>query len=78
LGLQGIELEGKIVTIGAEDGNKSFYAFDYLKNTWFYVGDLGEGSGGAGVVIGPENDSETEILVNQLPVGGAWFILEEK
>ena len=78
-GLTGVDLEGKIVTVGDENGNKSFYAFDYLRNVWFYVGDLGSGgSGGVGVIVGAEGDTETEILANQLPAGGAWFILEEE
>ena len=31
-------VRGKIVTYGANNGAKSFYAFDYDANTWYYLG----------------------------------------
>lgn len=31
-------VRGKIVTYGASNGAKSFYAFDYDANTWYYLG----------------------------------------
>lgn len=43
-GLEGLDLKGKIVTVGIPGGEKSFYAFDYNYDTnnnykgWYYLG----------------------------------------
>ena len=82
-GLSG-DLKGKVVTAGKTDEEKTVYAFDYgLKNDgsykgWYFLGtvDGSGGSMGAGVVVGREDDSDTQILANALPVNGVWFVIE--
>lgn len=41
-GVNDKRLKGKIVTFGESEDIKKFYAFDYEKNTWFYLGELGD------------------------------------
>lgn len=83
-GLTGIDLQGKVVSVGLEEETKAIYAFDYSLNAegaykgWYYLGSV-SGSGGmsgAGVVVGKEDDPDTETSALALPVGGAWFIVE--
>ena len=83
-GLSG-ELKGKVVTVGKIDEEKTIYAFDYsLKNDgkykgWYFLGTVdGSGGGGmgAGVVVGREDDSDTQILAAALPANGVWFVVE--
>ena len=39
----GASIAGKIVAYGADDAdNKEFYAFDYSRYTWFYLGKFDE------------------------------------
>lgn len=83
-GLTGIDLQGKVVSVGLDEETKVIYAFDYSLNAegtykgWYYLGSV-DGSGGmsgAGVVIGKENDPDVESSASALPVGGAWFVVE--
>lgn len=83
-GLTG-DLKGKVVTAGAESEDKAIYAFDYNTKTdgsykgWYFLGTVdgsGGGMSGAGVVVGREDDSDTQILANALPVNGVWFVVE--
>ena len=69
---------GKIVTIGAENDNKKFFAFDYQNNKWFYLGDVNGISDYRSVVAGKENDEGTIEVANSLPTGSLWFIIEEE
>lgn len=84
-GLTG-NLQGGVVTVGADDESKAFYAFNYNLNAdgsykgWYYLGAIGNadiGGGGAGVVVGAEDDSATISLANALPENGVWFVVEE-
>ena len=79
-GLTGADLKGKIVVVTDLRDRTTAYAFDYLAMTWFHLGGFGTGTsegGGAGLVIGPENDETIAALVEELPENGAWFIVEE-
>lgn len=76
-GLTGLGQEGKLVTVGVEEENKTLYAFDYTTssgtyNGWYYLGTFGDLS----VVAGKENDESTIVQASQLPVGGIWFIVK--
>lgn len=76
-GLTGLGQEGKIVTVGVGEENKSFYAFDYTTSGsaykgWYYLGSFGDLS----VVAGKENDEGTISQAAQLPIGGIWFIVK--
>ena len=83
-GLTG-DLKGKVVTAGIESENKTIYAFNYNTNTdgsykgWYFLGTIngsGGGTSGAGVVVGREDNSNTQTLANALPVNGVWFVVE--
>ena len=71
-GLTGDYLDQKIATVGTETGEKSFYAFDYRLETWYYLGKLQLNS----VVCGAEDDINTQALANALLPGGVWLIVE--
>lgn len=79
-GLTGIENNGKLVTIGEKNKNKSFYAFNYTISSednstylgWYYLGTFGEAS----FVIGPDNE-ETREQAASLETNGIWFVTEE-
>lgn len=79
-GLTGLNLEGKIVTVGDTADYKSFYAFDYSKkedgtyNGWYYLGNIGSTSG---IVVGAEGDSSTIAQASQMPTNGIWLVVEE-
>lgn len=81
-GLEGIDLKGKVVIVTDLKEKVTAYAFDYTTvngeyKGWFHLGGFGTGGGGAGLVIGPENDETIAALVEELPENGAWFIVEE-
>lgn len=73
-GLEG-DKKGKVVTIGEEDGNKRFYAFDYDNLEWYYLGTFDDGRIWNLVekIDSPNIETEKEKLV---PGGGIWFIVE--
>ena len=77
IGLVGLDLQGKIVSVLDLFGETNLYAFDYDKNVWFSLGQLSGGSGGGGTVVGPEGDTAVEALAAELPFQGVWFITEE-
>lgn len=78
-GLLGDNLKGKLVTVGYNFENKSFYAFDYEANSWYFLSDNTSSSEMVNLndtnFIGPIT-TETEIL-KQLPNGCTWFITQE-
>lgn len=76
-GLQGIDLQGKVVSITDLLNEVTLYAFDYDKNSWFSLGAISGETGGGGTVVGPEGDAGTQELVDALPFQGIWFITEE-
>lgn len=71
--------QGKLVTAGSADSNKSFFAFDYTKTGenlqfykgWYFLGVFGDVSS-----LADYNDQEGRDRVKQLPVGGLWFVIE--
>ena len=77
-------MKGKIVTIGPVDPDKpehrkNFYAFDYNKNTWYYLGNLG------GLealrfqqIAEKENIESINNAMAQLEVGGICFITSQR
>ncbi len=75
-GLEGTDLQGKVVTIGAEDGNKQFYAFDYSADSWYYLGSFDISVSNL-VMIGAETDTDIESKQSVLDIGGLWFVVED-
>lgn len=65
---------GKIVTIGESDKDKYFYAFDYDKNEWYYLGAFKENR--IWDLVCAENDPDLDNLKSNLAEGGLWFIVE--
>ena len=61
----GDNLKGKLVTVGYNFENKSFYAFDYEANSWYFLSDNTSSSEMVNLndtnFIGPIT-TETEIL----------------
>lgn len=79
-GLIGDNLQGKLVTVGYNTENKSFYAFDYSANTWYFLSDSTSGSSSVSNLsntnyIGPLNTSAD--ILESLPNGCTWFITQE-
>lgn len=79
-GLQGLDLKGKVVSIGMENDAKRFYAFDYTKDSndnyvgWYYLGTIQ-----LEVIpnlITSRDDEDLEEKKDLLPPGGVWFIVE--
>lgn len=74
------ENNGKLVTIGELNKNKSFYAFNYTVSSeankdylgWYYLGTFGNPS----FVIGPDTE-ETREQAASLETNGIWFVTEE-
>jgi hypothetical protein len=75
-GLTDAKNYGKIVTIGSKDQNKYFYAFDYNKNSWYYLGTFNNDS--IWTIVGSQDDADIEIQKSKLSIGGVWFIVESK
>ena len=74
------ELHGKIITVGDEEDQKKFFAYDYLNNTWYYVGDAsaaGQVTQTQGVIVGYEDDEALIEQAEDLPIGTVWFIVED-
>ena len=79
-GLIGDNLQGKLVTVGYNTDNKTFYAFDYSANTWYFLSDSTFGSSSVSDLgntnyIGPLDTSED--ILESLPNGCTWFITQE-
>ena len=79
-GLIGDNLQGKLVTVGYNTENKSFYAFDYSANTWYFLSDSTSSSSNVSNLsdtnyIGPLNTSAD--ILEQLPNGCTWFVTQE-
>lgn len=79
IGLQTFDLKGKIVTIGSNNDNKKFYAFDYsIENGnykgWYYLGDFSDNR--ISVMVGASDDADIETKKQTLDVNGIWFIVE--
>jgi hypothetical protein len=68
--------DGKIITIGASDENKEFYAFDYDKNSWYYLGTFENDN--YWTIIGNEDDIDIEVKKNKLATNGIWFVTENR
>lgn len=66
---------GKVVTIGSSDSDKKFYAYDYDKGEWFYLGTTSGAANIASVILGEDN-AATEQQALTLPTGSLWFVVE--
>lgn len=76
-GLTG-EDKGKVITAGTYNNDKNFFAFDYDKNTWYYLGSLsGVTDFTEAFLFASENDANIESKKNTLKNGGVWFVIEE-
>lgn len=72
-GLQGPDLNDKIITVGIPGGEKSFYAFDYSYENngykgWYYLGAFTNVS----AALSPE-----DIIPPNLQQDALWFVIEE-
>ena len=73
-GLDGLDLKGKIVTVGIPGGEKSFYAFDYNYDTnnnykgWYYLGAFTNVSAAL---------SPSDIVPIGLQEDALWFVIQE-
>lgn len=70
---------GKIVTysLGAnEDERQDFYAFDYLKKTWYYLGEINDKFRLDVALAVPENADLHEFYQSILPTNGLYFMGE--
>lgn len=72
-GLTGDNLNGKIVTVGNEGENKYFFAFDYVKGTWYFLSSIGNTS--LTNLVAPYTPDNI-LVAETLPIGGIWFIEE--
>lgn len=75
-GLTNLLYYGKIVTIGEQGENKNFYAFDYDKLGWYYLGTFNNDEN-SWTLISSANEPNLDTLKQKMAVGGVWFILEE-
>lgn len=66
---------GKVVTVGNAAGEKKFYAYDYDKGEWFYLGTTSGAANIASVIIGEDNAATQQKALN-LPTGSLWFVIE--
>lgn len=74
-GLTDKKYYGKIVTVGKEDENKKFYAFDYDANKWYYLGTFNNTV--IWTLLCREDDPDLEEKQSLVEIGGIWFILED-
>lgn len=72
-GLEGIDLKGKLVTVGKYNEDKTFYCFDYTQYEWYYIGGIQAGY----AVVGREDDPSTRAAAANMPVGGLWFVVKD-
>lgn len=72
-GLTDPKIYGKIVTVGELDEKKKFYAYDYDKYEWYYLGTFEDG---VNHLISREDAPNIEVLKSEVTIGGLWFILE--
>ena len=76
-GLTGAD-KGKVITAGTYNNDKNFFAYDYDKNTWYYLGSLsGVTDFTEAFLFASENDANIESKKNTLKNGGVWFVIEE-
>lgn len=81
-GLDGVDLKGKIISIGDSEDTKLFYAFDYSYvngnyGGWFYLGSFNTSISNY-FMLGKTSDADIEIKKTKLSPGGLWFIVEEE
>lgn len=79
-GLTGSNFQGKVVTIGSNEENKKFYAFDYTivngnYKGWYYLGAFNTDISDL-FMIAKEDDIDLEDKKESLSPGGMWFIVE--
>ena len=81
-----IDKHGKVVTVGDEDEQKKFFAFNYDKKEdgtykgWYFVGDAsaaGPITQTQGIIVGYEDDQDLIEQAEDLPIGTVWMILED-
>ena len=77
-------MKGKIITVGPDnleeiDLRKNFYAFDYNRNQWYYLGSLG-GLGALKYQQIAEKEKEENInaAMEKLDIGGVCYIIAQR
>lgn len=76
-----VDRHGKMITVGINNLNKSFFGFDYNKDDngkyigWYYVGNFSEYPG---AIAGKASDKITTEIANALPTNSVWFIVSSK
>lgn len=77
-----VDLLGKIITVGENESNKQFYAFDYNYDEegkykgWYYLGCFNVDSANL-FFFADENDEGLSSKQRLLDAGGIWFVLED-
>ena len=86
-GLEGAELQGKLITVGDDDDVKSIFAFDYSYNAehqykgWYYLGTTEEPTTKTTkmcVIAGAKSNKRVQRLAEELPVGSIWFVSDKE
>lgn len=62
----------KIITVGADEQNKQFYGFDYINDTWYYLGGI---NASPGMIVGREDDVAIQNKAQTLIEDSIWFVL---
>lgn len=70
-GLERENLKGKVVTIGNSEDIKDFYAYDYTRNSWYYLGTFNNNI--EKIILGGTQEA---VLAN-LSEGGVWLKVTE-
>lgn len=72
--------DGKVMTVGSSEEDKSFYGFDYEYDSegnykgWYYLGSLGSANKSS-VLVEYEGISDA---ADKIPVNGIWIVIEDK
>ena len=74
---------GKIITVGAGDEQRKFFAFDYDKKEdgaykgWYYIGEVTPTTETQGIIVGEFDDPDLIQQAKDLPIGTVWMIVED-
>ena len=64
---------GKVVTIGEDEADKWFFAYDYANNEWIYLGSIVASTIYPSCIVG---DASVAERAANLPSGSLWFVVE--
>lgn len=69
----------RLITVGEEGQNKKFYGFDYVDETWYFLGAIEEAAAEKECVVGTQEEFEStsDYKKGLLGTGGLYFIVTE-